>query len=1024
MGEVKPGNAGLRGLQKGLRLFGRGAKNALEVMREGRLAAPYRAPHDVVLEERTFRLRRYRMPDGVTPMKSALLLVPPLMVSSEIYDISPELSGVGFLSGHGLDVWLVDFGAPEREDGGLDRTLDDHVLAVDRAISHVQSTTGADVHLLGYSQGGMFVYQAAAYRQSRGLKSLITLGSPVDVWRNLPVKIHTDITEKLVDMAKSAVTRPLSELEGLPGTLTSSAFKLLSAKKELKQLVGMLGLLPDKESLARVANDPKRRFLGGEGFVAWPGPAFREFVDQMVVHNRMASGGFVIAGRSVALSDITCPVFVVVGERDDIAFPAAVRAIRKAAPRATIYELPVQAGHFGLVVGSRAMNEIWPSVIDFCSFTAEGGERPPRLLDASPVKRAEEPREPVNEDLEEMELALREIEAGGVKGLYDLATSAVDTLWRGLGEASLEVSEIIDNLRWQLPRMARIKRLGNDEQISLGKALAEQAEAIPDKPFFLWEGRVFSYGEADARVNQVLFALRAAGVKPGQNVGLLMDNRPDYLTVVTAVNRMGGISVLFNAGVRGRSLDQAILAGDVAVIVADGAHAAEAHAALPGHVLLLGPAEGSSIPAGVTDLETLIDEKNVAPPQDLVPNPGRSADTAFLMFTSGTTGLPKAARITNRRWALAALGSAAACKITTRDTVYCALPLHHATGLLVAVGGALVGGARLALAPRFSTSAFWDDVRRYGATIVFYAGEICRHLVNAPPQPNEERHPVRLFAGNGMRKEVWERLLSRFGRLQVLEFYSSTEGNVALVNFTGEKIGSVGRPLTPAEDLALVEYDVDRGEYVREDDGRMHRVATGMPGALLARISRDHPLSHFDGYLDERENERKIFRDVLEGGDAWFATGDLLKRDEDGDYWFVDRLGDTFRWKGENVSTEQVAQIVSDLPFVDGCVVYGVSLPGREGRAGMAAILLRHGTAFDGRTMFAAMERDLFPAARPRFVRVVRELAMTSSYKYVKAPLAQAGADPSKVSDPLYVLDEAGRTYAPLDADGYREVLR
>ncbi len=1012
----------LRRLQRGAR---NAASNAIELLREGRLGAPYRAPFDRVTQGRHHGLRRYhRDPDGpLGAVAQPLVLVPPLMVTSEIYDISPELSAVTTMTALGLDVWLVDFGAPEAAEGGLARTLDDHVLAVDAAIAEVAAATGHPVHLAGYSQGGMFVYQAAAYRRARDIASVVTFGAPVDIHRNLPVKVHDSLAERLIRVARKAVSGPLDELEGLPGVLTAAGFKLLSPRQEVKQLVGLLGLLPDREALER--REPKRRFLGGEGFVAWPGPAFRQFVDAMVVENRMASGGFVVAGRTVSLADITCPVLAFVGERDDLARPASVRAIRKAAPAAEVHDVAIDAGHFGLVVGSKAMTEVWPCVADWIAWKAGQGD-PPALLGRAGGPAAPLPAPPPG-------LAPPD-DAPKTQLLYDLATSVVDGLWHRLGDVSLEVAGLVDGLRYQLPRLARLESLHDGSRVSIGRALAEQAEAIPDATFFLWQGRAYTWAEADRRVNQVLAALVGQGVRRGHHVGVLMDNGPDFLTVVAAVSRLGAVSVLLNAGMRGRSLAHALAAGEVDVLVVDPAHAevaADAFAptraptgdASGRAVLALGATDHALLPEGVVHLDPLLDPTVTAPPADLPANPGRARDLALLLFTSGTTGLPKAARITNRRWALAALGSAAACGLTPRDTVYCCLPLHHATGILVAVGGALVGGARLALAPRFSQSTFWNDVRRYGATVVFYVGELCRYLVASPVAPNEHVHPARLFVGNGMRPQVWQRLLERFGPVRVLEFYGSTEGNVALANLTGDKVGSVGRAVLGATELALVRYDVAEERYVRDGDGRLTPVATGQPGALIARISDVHPLARFDGYTDERATDAKVLRDVFAPGDAWFATGDLLRQDADGDYWFVDRIGDTFRWKGENVSTDEVAEVLMHAPGIALAAVYGVALPGREGRAGMAAVQLTPGASFDGEAVFRAVQRDLFPAARPRFVRVVEALETTDSLKVVKHHLQAEGADPGRTGDALYWLDEAAERYSPLDMDGYARLV-
>jgi acyl-CoA synthetase (AMP-forming)/AMP-acid ligase II len=386
---------------------------------------------------------------------------------------------------------------------------------------------------------------------------------------------------------------------------------------------------------------------------------------------------------------------------------------------------------------------------------------------------------------------------------------------------------------------------------------------------------------------------------------------------------------------------------------------------------------------------------------------GLGGDLAMLMFTSGTTGLPKAARITNRRWAFAALGTAAGCRLTSNDTVFCALPLHHSTGMLVAVGGALVGGARLALAPRFSTSTFWDDVHRYGATVVVYVGEMCRYLVNADEVPGERDNSVRVFAGNGMRADVWRRLNARFHPERIVEFYGSTEGNVVLANLTGEPIGSVGRPLPGTTELTIVRYDFASGDPLRNLQGRCERCETGEAGLVLGRIVEDDSMGDFDGYVDSRDTERKTIRDVFSDGDAWFNTGDLLSCDEEGDWWFADRVGDTYRYKGENVSTELVRGVIASLGLTEWSTVYGVEVDGEEGRSGMAAIRLRSNAIFDGETFYRHLAANLTPAGVPRWIRVTSEIELTPSFKVRRAPLAQLGAEGPDV----YELDAKNKTY-------------
>lgn len=995
-----------------LRALSRGAGNALEMLGRGRLGAPYRADHEVAAERGILRLRRYARSAGEPLDADPVLLVPPLMVTAEIYDISPELSSVTYLSSRGVDVWGVDFGAPEDAEGGWDRTLDEHVVAVSDAIDEIVTRTGRPVHLVGYSQGGMFAYQAAAYRRSDGVASVITFGSPVDMRRNLPVRLHDTLAERVLSVARDAIGGTMADMRGLPGTLTSRGFKLLSPRAEVKHLVGMLGLLHDREALQRM--EPRRRFLNGEGFIAWPGPAFRSFVEQFVVDNRMRKGGFVIAGRTATLADIEAPVLYFVGSKDDMARPDAVRAIAKAAPAAETFEVSIPAGHFGLVVGSRAMTLSWPTVAEWVAWRAGVGDRPTLLT--------EDPEEQLDEAELEAELQGDDESTGVVRRMYDLATDVVDGLWHRMGDVSLELTDVVGAMRWQLPRVARLLGLDDSSRISMARLLTEQTRAIGDETFFLWDGRAYTYRQADQRVNAVARVLLEQGVKPGDHIGILMDNHPDFLTVVAALNRVRAVAVLLNAQTTGQSLVQAIDAGAVTRVVADLARADRALEAGVETVWVLGDRHGDGAPddgAAWIGLDALVSTADDSPLPRPAGDGGRGGELAMLLFTSGTTGHPKAARITNRRLVSAALWGAVACELTPRQTVYCCLPLHHATGILAAVGSALVGGARLALAPRFSVATFWGDVRRYGADVVFYVGELCRYLVTAPPDDDESSHPVRLFVGNGMRPDVWRRLVDRFGPVRVIEFYGSTEGNVVLANVTGDKVGSVGRPFTGGGELAVVRWDHAERTIVCNADGFAQRAGVDEPGLLVARVDRRHPLARFDGYLDPEASERKLRRDLFEPGDVWFDTGDLLRHDADGDYWFVDRLGDTFRWKGENVATAQVEDVLSQAPFVALAAVYGVELPDREGRAGMAAVELVEGHDFDGELLYRLVAAQLTPPARPRFVRIVPRLETTDTLKVRKQQLLADGADPGRVADPLYWYDAARQTYAPLDMSSF-----
>lgn len=986
---------------KGVR---RSASNAMTLLRKGRLTAPYQAPFEVITEQKNYTLRHYLSVE--TPeypvLDAPLILVPPLMVTSEVYDISPELSSVSWLLSQGIDVWLVDFGAPEKVEGGLDRTLDDHILAIDDAIDRVRKKTGKDVHLAGYSQGGMFVYQTAAYRRSKGLRSLMTFGAPVDVRKIIPIAVPGAVATRLIATGRRLVDRPLDEIKALPGYLTSAGFKLLSVRKEVEQMIQFFDLLPDRDALAR--REPRRRFLNGEGFVAWPAPALIRFIDEVVVKNLMANGGLVINHKPVSLTDITVPILCLVGSRDEIATPASVRAIHKSAPQASIHEIELRAGHFGIVVGSRALQYTWPTVAAWMRWQEGEGD------------------EPTFGALDKVERPSSSKEANAVMGeLYDSAADWLDYLWGRMGDATQEISNTLETMRWQIPRLARLRRIRDDSRVGPGRTLQEQAEAIPNSDFFLWDDRAWTYAEANARVNRFVHIFHNHGIQKGDHVGVLMDNHPDYLTVTVALNRMGAVAVLFNAGLTGRSLQHAFEVAPLRALVIDPQHGPDTRG-LKIPIFRTGYPEKAS--KKFIDVLPALDPNITQPPDDIEADPGLGGDVAMLMFTSGTTGLPRAAKITNRRWALAGLGTAAALQLTDRDTVYCSLPLYHSTGLLIGCGGALAGGSRLALAPKFSTTNFWTDIHRYGATVVVYIGELCRYLVNAPPKKLERTHAVRLFVGNGMRVNIWEQVLQRFGRVQVMEFYGSTEGNLILANLTGEKVGSVGKEMMPETVIELVQYDVENGDFVRDEQDHLVPCAVNEPGVMLSKISDNHPMSHFDGYVDEALSMKNVVVDPFGDGENWFYTGDMFRRDEDGDFWFIDRLGDTYRWKGENVSTEEVAFVIQNQDIVDACAVYGVKVPGKEGRAGMVAIQLARNAKFDGDAFGKAVTDDLFPAAYPRFVRIVETLPVTSTLKLVKYDLQKDGIDLKKIQDPIYIFRENEQRYVRLTEKNYNAYVQ
>ncbi len=401
------------------------------------------------------------------------------------------------------------------------------------------------------------------------------------------------------------------------------------------------------------------------------------------------------------------------------------------------------------------------------------------------------------------------------------------------------------------------------------------------------------------------------------------------------------------------------------------------------------------------------------------------ADRALLIYTSGTTGLPKAAHVSHQRLLQWSFWFAGLMNTGPRDRMYDCLPMYHSVGGVVATGSVLVRGGAVVIREKFSAQHFWDDIAEWDCTLVQYIGELARYLANAPPHSRERAHRIRLCCGNGLQADVWEKFQSRFAIPRILEFYAATEGNVSLYNVEG-KVGAVGRVppfLSHRFPLALVRFDAAKGAPARDpQSGFCIPCATDEAGEAIGRIrgSSAHRGGEFEGYTNADDTQRKILRDVFAPGDAWYRTDDLMRRDAGGFFYFVDRVGDTFRWKGENVATTEVAAAIAAFPGVREANVYGVRVPGTEGAAGMAAIVT------DGALDFAAFRAHLaraLPAyARPLFLRIMKEMAVTATLKHLKNDLKREGYDPAATGDPIYFDDAERRAFVPLDRALYARI--
>jgi fatty-acyl-CoA synthase len=394
-----------------------------------------------------------------------------------------------------------------------------------------------------------------------------------------------------------------------------------------------------------------------------------------------------------------------------------------------------------------------------------------------------------------------------------------------------------------------------------------------------------------------------------------------------------------------------------------------------------------------------------------------TADRALTIYTSGTTGMPKAANVSHRRLMQWSLWFAGLMNTSPDDRMYNCLPMYHAVGGVAAIGALLVRGGSVVIAEKFSVREFWNDIVAWDCTLFQYIGELCRYLVNAPAHPWERRHRLRIACGNGLRGDVWEKFQSRFAVPRILEFYAATEGNISLYNVEG-KIGAVGRVppfLAHRFPLALVSFDAEAAEPARDTNGRCIPCATGETGEAIGRIrgAAAQPGGAFEGYTSAEDTERKILRNVFEDGDAWYRTGDLMRMDAGGFFYFVDRIGDTFRWKGENVATSEVAAALLAFPGITEASVYGVKVRDAEGSAGMATLVT------DRAVNFAELHQHLaerLPAyARPLFLRLKDRIDLTATFKQKKNELAREGFDPRTISDAIYVGDPEREAYVRLD---------
>ncbi len=563
---------------------------------------------------------------------------------------------------------------------------------------------------------------------------------------------------------------------------------------------------------------------------------------------------------------------------------------------------------------------------------------------------------------------------------------------------------------------AALRRASADGRETSGTLVTAQANRHPDRVLLRFEQEVVTYGEFEAGVNRYAHLLRRAGVGRGDVVAVVMQNSPAFLMAVAAVAKLGAIGALVNHHLTGAALEHVLAVSGARLAFVDEASVPAVMAVRPG-CPVWGQGDPGTLPPGVESLAAgLAAQETTQPPlADL-----RGRDVFLYVYTSGTTGYPKPAIVRHMRFTMGGIALGGLFGIGAGDVIYAPLPLYHGESNFVGFAVALRAGGTFASRRVFSARAFLDDVRRHGATMFVYVGELCRYLLALPPGPADRDHRLRIAAGAGLRPDIWTRFRERFGIARIFEMYGATEGNVSLIN-RGNRPGSVGRAHPFQHDnLRVARFDVERGELARGADGFLVPCPDGEAGELLGRVGAG--AMPYDGYVDTEATERKLVRDAFRTGDAWFRTGDLLYRDGDGWYYFVDRIGDTFRWKGENVSTQEVGEVLNGAPCVSETSVYGVAVPHADGRAGMAAVVLRPGTGFDATAFYAHAAANLPRYARPVFLRLEPRIEVTGTLKQRKTTLQAEGFDPARIAAPLYFCDEGARTYVPLTPERYAEI--
>jgi len=582
-----------------------------------------------------------------------------------------------------------------------------------------------------------------------------------------------------------------------------------------------------------------------------------------------------------------------------------------------------------------------------------------------------------------------------------------------------EFFRVLGELRYLIP-VLRYKFPDPDDQASLAHSFQDTTEKFSDRPFLHFENETWTYAQINKAANSLARYFVATGVKHGDRVVMFMENRPSFVISLLALNKIGAIAVLINTSLTGDPLVHCINSSDSIKCIVGAERAKPLEDVLDQinitkqeDLLWVEDTPNYSLPEWAIDLKAKIDSSKDENLEET--NFVKAKDVACFIFTSGTTGVPKAAICPNQKLMAASINiKMAGYRIDETDCMHNSLPLYHSTGLMLGLCAVIQAGASTFIKRKFSASSFWEEVQKHNTTALVYIGELCRYLANQDSTQAELNNPLKVMVGNGLRPDVWDTFKDRFGVNRIVEIYGASEGNALFMNLLN-KDKTIG--MTSA-DVVLIEYDIAEDEILKSDDGFCRKIINHDPGLLIIKIG---PNAVFNGYTDAQATEKKILRDVFEKGDAWFNTGDLIRTVDVGyslgktHYQFVDRVGDTFRWKSENVSTNEVGEILNGFKDVNMSNVYGVKIPGCEGRAGMAAFNLDDADSFDWKGFSDYVENSLPKYARPLFIRIIQEMDTTGTFKLKKNDLRNEAFDIGKVTDTVYCLKPNSSNYEALD---------